>query len=290
MESETKLPRDRLEGQVALVTGAGRGIGRAIAERCAAAGMRTALLARSRDQLEETAEGLRAAGGEALVLPADVTEPARMAESVARLKQTWGDIHLAVAAAGILSSIGPLWETDPDEWRDDLLVNVFGVYCTCRAVVPHMVAAGRGRVIALVGGGVHAPFPHVSAYAAGKAGVMRLVENLAVELDAAASPVRVLAVTPGFIRTGMTEQFAASERGRRWMKPMAERLETGRDTTPDHVADLVIATAGGRLDAFHGRFLSAPQDAPRLDRLPAEGQRLAGTDGRKLRIEGFEKR
>jgi len=278
----------KLSGQTALVTGAGRGIGRAIAERLGQAGMRTALVSRTESELQEVAQAIGRAGGEALVLPADVLLPETVHRAVAQVHERWGRLDLVVNNAGVLGSIGPLWETDPGEWRNDLQVNVLGVYNGCRYAVPVMMEQGSGRIVNLVGGGTHRPFPYVSAYAAGKSAVMRLTENLAVELDRAESPVRVFAMTPGFIPTRMTEQFARTERGRRWMDFMAERLEKGDHTTPDHAASLVAAIATGDLDAFHGRFLSAPHDAPGLQDLLAEGEQIAanGSTDRLLRVLG----
>ena len=263
-----------LKGRTGIITGAGRGIGRRIAERCAGDGMRVALVARTDSELAETARGIEAAGGTAMVCPADVTDLAALRRIVSRVLRTWERIDLLVNDAGVLKSIGPLWETDPVEWRTDLEVNVFGVYAGCRAVVPAMTAAGGGRVVNMAGGGTHGPFPYVSAYAASKAAVMRLTENLAFELDRAGANIKVFGLTPGFVPTGMTRQFAATDRGRRWMDFMIRRLESGDHTTPDQAAAVVAAIARGQLDAFHGRFLSAPDDAPRLAELQAEGTDL----------------
>ncbi len=281
------MTRD-LSGRNGIITGAGRGIGRRIAERCAADGMRVALVARTESELTETAREIEAAGGTAMVCPADVTDLATLRRIVSKALRAWERIDLLVNNAGVLKSIGPLWETDPVEWRADLEVNVFGVYAGCRAVVPAMMAAGGGRIVNMAGGGTHGPFPYVSAYAASKAAVMRLTENLAFELDRADANVKVFGLTPGFIPTGMTRQFAATDRGRRWMDFMIRRMEAGDHTTPDHAAAIVAAIARGELDAYHGRYLSAPDDAPRLAELPAEGARLGDTDRRRLRIMGYE--
>ena len=261
----------RLTGTTAIVTGAGRGIGRTIARKLAAEGMEVALLARTEEQLHETAELIAADGGEgkAMVLPADVTELDDLREAVHMVRNAWGRIDLLVNNAGVLGAIGPLWETDPASWRRDVDVNVYGVYAACSVVLPVMLEAGAGRIVNLSGGGAASPFPFVSAYAAGKCAVTRLTENLALELDIAKQPVRAFAVTPGFIRTAMTEQFEQTDAGRKWMDFMIDRFARGDDTTPDHVAAVVAAVAAGELDAFHGRFLDAPRDAGRLAELAA---------------------
>ena len=275
----------RLNGKVGIVTGAGRGIGRAIARKLAAEGMQTALLARTEEELHETADLIAGDGGDgkAMVLAADVTDFAGLQRAVELVLSAWDRVDLLVNNAGVLNAIGPLWETEPEDWRNDVDVNVYGVYAACRAVLPVMLERGAGRIVNMAGGGAGGPFPFVSAYAAGKSAVTRLTENLAVELDALERPVRVFALTPGFIRTEMTEQFERTDAGRRWMDFMVERFEKGDDTSPEHAAAVVAAVAAGELDAFHGRFLNAPQDAPRLRELAAAG---GGPDGeaRTLRI------
>jgi NAD(P)-dependent dehydrogenase (short-subunit alcohol dehydrogenase family) len=277
-----------LAGQVGIVTGASRGIGRAIAAELAARGMRLVLVAHGRQELAQAAAELEAAGAEVMAMPADVTHFAALQVTVTHVHQTWERIDLLVCSAGRLSAVGPLWETDPAHWRADLDVNLSGLYLTCRAVVPVMVAQGSGRVVNLVGGGTHRPFPFVSSYAAAKAAVMRLTENLDLELQMTRTPVSAFAVTPGFIHTEMTEQFRTTEEGRRWMGTMAERLARGEDTDAGHAARLIAAIAAGRLDALRGRFLSAPRDEPRLEALIAEAGRIREGPERTLRIQGWE--
>jgi NAD(P)-dependent dehydrogenase (short-subunit alcohol dehydrogenase family) len=276
-----------LTGHVALVTGASRGIGRAIAEHLAAAGMKVLLCARSSEELGAVARAIADAGGEAALSVTDVLDFADVQQAVDLALDRWGRLDLVVNNAGSLAAIGPTWQTDPREWGQDVTVNVLGVYHGCRAAIPVMIRQGAGRVVNLVGGGVHTPFPNASAYATSKTAVMRLTENLQVELASEGEPVRVFAMTPGLIRTRMTAQFVETERGRRWMDHTGSRLREGKDVTPEAACTLVAALAGGDLDSLAGRFLSAPQDAADLDGLRAEGARLAqGSDDRLLRILG----
>jgi len=276
-----------LAGTVAMVTGAGRGIGRAIAEHLAGLGVKVLLCARSTDDLGAVARAIDDAGGEAAISVTDVLDFNDVQQAVDLAVDRWDRLDLLVNNAGSLAAIGPLWQTDPAEWRQDVTVNVLGVYHGCRAAVPVMLARGGGRVVNLVGGGTHTPFPNASAYAASKTAVMRLTENLQLELAGAGEPVHAFAMTPGLIRTSMTEQFVATDRGRRWMQHTGRYLEEGKDVTPEAACRLVAAIARGHLDGFAGRFLSAPQDAADLDALRAEGSRLAlGSDDRLLRILG----
>ena len=276
-----------LTGHVALITGAGRGIGRAMAEHLAGQGMRVLLCARSADELGEVAKAIADAGGEAAIALTDVLDFDDVQQAVDLALARWDRLDLVVNNAGSLAAIGPLWQTDPREWQQDVTVNVLGVYHGCRAAIPAMIARGGGRVVNLVGGGVHTPFPNASAYAASKTAVMRLTENVQFELAAAGEPVHAFAMTPGLIRTRMTAQFVETERGRRWMDHTGSRLEEGLDITPEAACTLVAALATGDFDFLAGRFLSAPQDAADLDALRHEGSRLAeGSDERLLRIIG----
>lgn len=273
----------QLAGQTAIVTGAGRGIGRRIAEACAVAGARTVLVARTEAELVQTAENIKAQDGEAAVVPADMTDAARVREVVQVVDRELGGCDLLVNAAGRLASIGPAWEADAESWWRDVEVNVRGVWLPCQEVLPGMVARGRGRIVNMVGGGTASPFPFVSAYATAKAAVMRFTENLAWELDHEGAAPRVFALSPGFVRTAMTQQFADSEAGRRWMGFMAARFERGEDVSPDLAATVVVAVGAGKLDALHGRHLRADRDHDRLDALATEAPDR-DDDWRRLRL------
>lgn len=281
---------DKLQGQVALVTGAGRGIGQAIAVHLAAAGMKVGVASRTESQVAETVAMITDAGGEALALSVDVLDHEAVQAAVTRVLDRWERLDLLVNNAGSLAAIGPLWETEPTLFAQDINVNICGLYHGCRAAIPAMIQAGRGRVINLVGGGTWAPFAYAGAYATSKAAVMRFTENLAVELDAADTPVRAFAMTPGLVRTAMTEQFLGTELGQKWMGHTGKYLEQGGDVPPEFAARLVAAIASGRLDAYHGRFLSAPDDADQVDALVAEAGGLADDpDHRCLRIVGWSR-
>src|SRR3954447_7801062 len=140
-------PFGRLHGGVALVTGAGRGIGQVVATALAAAGASVALLARSAAELAATAELIEDAGGVAATAVADVTDAAGVAAAVAGLRRQLGPVDVLVNNAGILGPIGPLWEVDGDDWWTTMDVNVRGLVRCSQLVLPEMVARGRGRII-----------------------------------------------------------------------------------------------------------------------------------------------
>lgn len=275
----------RLQGQTAVVTGAGRGIGRAIALRCATEGAHTVLVSRTEAELLQTARLIEEAGGRAAVAPADVADATSVQDLVAMVERDLEGCDLLVNGAGRLAAIGPAWQADPENWWRDVAVNVRGVWLPCRGFLPGMSVRGRGRIVNLVGGGTAAPFPFVSAYATSKAAVMRFTENLALELDLQSAAPRVFALNPGFVRTAMTEQFADSEAGRRWMGFMAERFEASEDVSPDLAARMVATIGAGSLDALHGRYLQAEGDIDRLESLARQAAADPDDGWRRMRLE-----
>ena len=191
-----------LKEQVAIVTGANRGIGRAIAQGCAEEGAKVALVARTASTLEEVAAEIRDGGGQALAIPTDVTDGASVKAMAKQAEAELGPVDLLVNNAGAFYAIGPTWEVDADTWWSDVTVNLLGVFLCCREVVPEMVARKRGRVINLIGGGTDFPLPYGSAYAAGKAALNMLTRNLAAEF---APRVRVNAISVGGVATDALE-------------------------------------------------------------------------------------
>src|SRR5579883_1775490 len=213
---------EALAGQVAIVTGGGRGIGRAIAEALAAAGAAVTITARSADQLDETAEGIKIAGGRVLAIPADVTDRAAVERVVAETEKQLGPITLLVNNAGASGTAGLLWEVDPDEWWDAMAVNLRGPFAFCRAVLPTMVAHGRGRIINVASLAGVISVHYASAYMTSKTALVRLSECLA--LETAEYGVSVFVIDPGGVSTVMTTNFFCSPSGRAWLPEYGKNL------------------------------------------------------------------
>jgi 3-oxoacyl-[acyl-carrier protein] reductase len=227
-------------GGVALVTGGGRGIGRGIALELATAGMRVAVSARTRAQVEETA---REAGG--LAIEADVSRAEDAERMVAETERELGPIDLLVANAGtMLSEDRAAWRLDPAEWWNVFEVNVRGVYLVNRAVIPGMIERGRGRIVNVASGAAYLPGSASTAYAASKAAVNRYSETLANQLEPHGIPV--FPISPGLVRTAMTEGSFPDDAP--W-------------TPPELAPRLVRELAAGRFDALSGRYLHAEHDA-----------------------------
>jgi NAD(P)-dependent dehydrogenase (short-subunit alcohol dehydrogenase family) len=250
--------RADLEGTVAVVTGAGRGIGRAVAERLAAAGAAVGLVARSAVQLEEAAASIWEKGGRAITLTADVTEPGSVEQMMARVQLTLGPVDLLVNNAGKCDAIGPLWEVDPDAWWGDIRTNLLGTALCSRAVLPSMVARRSGRIVNVSSYAAVRPSPSMTAYGSAKAAVVHLTNSLAAETKEYG--VSIFAITPGTVRTALTEQLTDSAAGRQWLPPIPPE----RWLSPERVAQLVVSLATGKADRMSGRFIHVLDDVADL--------------------------
>jgi NAD(P)-dependent dehydrogenase (short-subunit alcohol dehydrogenase family) len=253
-----------LAGQVALVTGGGRGIGRGIALALAEAGATVAVLARSAVQLHDTVEAITRACGRALSCPADVTDRTAVEAAVAEVERRLGPVDLLVNNAGVGGPIGPLAEADPEEWWRAVEVNLRGPLLCSRAVLPGMLARRRGRVVNVASGAGNRAIAHLSAYVTAKTALIRLTENLAAEVSAAG--VSVFAIQPGTVRTAMAEAVLNSLEARRWLPWLAEMFERGQDVPPERAGQLVVLLASGRVDRLSGRFLAVEWDVEALAR------------------------
>jgi len=247
-----------LSGQIALVTGAGRGIGRAIAVALARGGADLILLARSASELDETAAQVRDSGREAFSLVADVSRRADVQRAVAAGLARFDHVDILVNNAGTQPPIGPLVENDPAEWTHTVAVNLFGPFHCIQAVLPGMVARRRGKIINLSGGGATGPRPNFSAYAASKAAIVRLTETLAEEVRP--YNIQVNAIAPGAVNTRMLDEvlMAGEAAGDELAAAQSRQVQGG--TPPELAAALVVFLASDASDGLTGKLISAPHD------------------------------
>ena len=250
----------KLEGQVAIITGAGRGIGRAIALAYAREGARLALAARNEAELEETAAAVSELGGEAITVRTDVTSQIATERLARRVAQHFGRIDVLVNNAGISGPVGPLQSNDIAEWVDTINVNLTGTFLMCRAVIPVMLQQGAGRIINLSGAGVANAWSNMSAYCSSKAAVVRLTEVIAQELDG--KGITVNALGPGSVHTSMWERMTeqAAEAGAEFIHQLGQRVLSGGGASIDDCAELAVWLASGESGALTGRIISATAD------------------------------
>jgi NAD(P)-dependent dehydrogenase (short-subunit alcohol dehydrogenase family) len=252
------LDTTELSGRVALVTGGGRGLGRAYAYVLAKAGMLVAVVARSTDQVMETAAQISAAGGQALAVTADVSDRQAVAEAVRTVEQQLGVVNLLINNAGISTPLGPLWEVDPDEWWRSMEINVRSILLCSAAVLPNMIAHRQGRIINVASGMGTISMPYFSAYITSKTAVIRLSEVLAAETQE--HGVGVFAIDPGLVRTGMSEYLVESVDGRKWLPWGSNFFVDSVDIAPEVSAQLVLRLATGYADKLSGRLIIANDD------------------------------
>jgi NAD(P)-dependent dehydrogenase (short-subunit alcohol dehydrogenase family) len=253
-----------LHGQVAIVTGGGRGIGRAMAFALAESGAAVAVVARSPDQIEETVSAIRRNGGCALALPVDVTDEAAVEGMVAAVEQQLGPVDLLVNNAAFLGQAGPIWEVDSEIWWRVMDVNLRGCFLCSRAVLPGMTARRRGRIVNVSSGASNNPWRYMSSYAISKAALNRFSEILA--LETADYQVAVFAMNPGLVRTAMTDQTFSPE-WQKWDDLIPRLMDKGSDIPPERAAHLLLRLAAGEADSLSGRMINIHED---LDKMIAQ--------------------
>lgn len=236
--------------KVALVTGAGSGIGKATALALARHGASVGLLSRTSEEVEAVAGEIRRQGGAALALAADIADEASMREAVDALAGTFGGLDIVVANAGINGVWAPIDDLKPAEWDETIAVNLRGTYLTLHLTVPYLKKAGEGVIIVVssINGTRTFTTPGATAYSATKAAQLAMVQQLALELGKAG--IRVNAVCPGAIETSIdenTEQRGADGSGIPVRWPEGDiPVSRGEPGTADEVADAILFLASSK--------------------------------------------
>jgi len=252
----------KLKNLNALITGGSQGLGKAIAEHFLREGANVVLCARGEPELTATWAELAAKfpAQKVFAKRCDVANEMQVHDLVAFALRELGSLEALVLNAGIYGPMGPTESVSLDEWRRALEINLFGVLLPCRAVIPHFKKVGRGKIVVLSGGGATNPLPNISAYAASKAAVVRLMETLAEELKA--FHVDVNAIAPGALATRLVDQVLAAgpdkvgaaffEKNQTWKEKGAVPLELG--------ASLAVYLASAESDGITGKLISAQWD------------------------------
>jgi NAD(P)-dependent dehydrogenase (short-subunit alcohol dehydrogenase family) len=225
---------------------------------------------------------LRAIHDRAIAVQADITDRAAVDRMVAEAEARLGPIDFLVNNAGAADVIGPIWETDPDDWWREVEVNLRGPMLCARAVLPGMIARRRGRNLNMASGVGLTPFPYTSAYACAKVALIRLTDCL--QEATAQHGVMVFATSPGRVRTALVEGMENSEAARRWLP----RVVPGHPdyaampwAQPERIADLCVRLALGDGDALAGRFIHVLYD---FDEMRARADEIARDDLYQLRL------
>ena len=197
-----------LNGKVALVTGASRGLGEGTARALAKQGAKVMVLARDGDLAQTVAREIVAAGGRAEVLACDVSDYPAVERAVADTRQRLGGLDILVNNAGVIDPIASIAASDPAAWARSLQINLVGAYFVVRAVLDGMLAAGGGTIVNVSSGAAHRPLEGWSAYCAGKAGLWMMTQSIA--LETAGSGIRIFGFAPGTIDTDMQVKIRAS--------------------------------------------------------------------------------
>jgi NAD(P)-dependent dehydrogenase (short-subunit alcohol dehydrogenase family) len=254
---------NELKGQVAIVTGAGRGFGRAIALRLAAEGAAVTVTARTRAELDETVAQIAAAGGQAQAIAADVTNREQVERVVFETRERFGALTLLVSNAGVADPYGPIWSVDPERWWEAQAVHIRAPMLFLRAALGAMVEAKRGRAILVSAAAAHRTAPGLSAYCVGKTAQARLTQLVASETKD--HGVSLFAIDPGFVFTELARHTMTSPDAQRWLPGMVERLKD-LQSRPEGDRDLArcaqrcVDLASGRYDALSGSYMELDDD------------------------------
>jgi 3-oxoacyl-[acyl-carrier protein] reductase len=252
----------KLKNVNTLITGASQGLGKAIAGHFLREGANAVICARGEKELFATRDELakQFPAQKVFAKTCDVSNEAQVNDLVAFTLRELGPLHVLVLNAGVYGPMGATESVPLDEWRRAMDINLYGVLLPCRAVIPLFKKNGRGKIVVLSGGGATNPMPNISAYAASKAAVIRLVETLAGELK----PFRVdiNGIAPGALKTRFVDQVLAAgpekvgaaffAKNKQWAQTGAVPLELG--------AKLAVYLASAQSDGITGKLISAQWD------------------------------
>jgi NAD(P)-dependent dehydrogenase (short-subunit alcohol dehydrogenase family) len=249
----------RLDGEIVLITGAGRGIGEAVAHAFARSGANLVLTARTEREVDQVARETAKLGVKTIALPGDVSKQADIRTIVAAALDRFGRIDVLVNAAGVYGPIGPFVENDLDHWTAAIETNLLGTVFAIHAVLPQMLARRKGVIINFSGGGAVQPFPRFSAYATSKAAIARLTETISEEVKE--SGIRINAIAPGSVNTRLLDQVlvAGESAGTAFYAKALEQKATG-GTPPARAGELSVFLACSTGEGISGRLISAVWD------------------------------
>ncbi len=250
----------KLDGKVAIITGASKGIGRAIAKTFAKEGCNLVTVSRNFDEIRKAAEELGKFGPEVLPLACDVSVPKDVKEMVKETIKRFGRIDIFVNNAGIYGPFGPFVDNDLEMWKKAIDINLMGTMICTKYVLPYMIRSGKGKIINLSGGGSGGPAtPTISAYVTSKMAVVRFTEVIAEEVKD--HNIQVNSIAPGAVNTRLLDQVlgAMGKVEKKFLERSLKQRETG-GVPPEKAADLALFLASEESDAVTGKLISAVWD------------------------------
>jgi NAD(P)-dependent dehydrogenase (short-subunit alcohol dehydrogenase family) len=247
-----------LAGQVALITGGGRGFGKAIALRLAAEGASVAVMSRTQPEVSQTVAEIQAAGGSGFAVRGDVTCPGDVDRVVRATTEKFGPITLLINNAGIPGPFAPTWAADPDEWWFAQEVHTRAFFMFVRRILPSMIERRFGRIIAVSAIASYRVDFAMSAYCVGKTSQNRLVQFVAAEVKEFG--VSAFAIDPGFVITELAEITMRDPGAQRWKTDMIEHLKARKADANskldlDRCAQRCVELASGRYDELTGSYI-----------------------------------
>jgi 3-oxoacyl-[acyl-carrier protein] reductase len=243
----------RLDGRVALVTGASRGLGGGVARALASHGAAVMLLARDGAAADAVARDIVASGGRAEARACDVADYAKVAHAVAATRQRLGGLDILVNNAGVIEPIGEIATSDPTAWASSIQINLVGAYNVVRATLEGMLKAGGGTIVNVSSGAAHRPLEGWSAYCSGKAGLAMMTS--AIALETAERGIRIFGFSPGTIDTDMQVKIRASGMN------AISRIPRGELSPVEHAVRGLVHLCDGASDDLIGKDVSMRDEA-----------------------------
>jgi NAD(P)-dependent dehydrogenase (short-subunit alcohol dehydrogenase family) len=272
-----------IDSSVALITGGGRGLGRAFAIALAQHGVKVAITGRTEAEIQATAHAITESDGRAIAIAGDVTDRQTAEQTVARAEAELGPIDLLINNAGMLQALGVVADIDADDWWREVEVNLRGPFLFAKAVLPGMIVRRRGRIINVASGAGLQAIATGSAYCVSKAALIRLSETIALETSAYG--IATFAIHPGTVRTPMNAYLHDAEAvGRsapelqQWFRQL---YADGKDTPIERPVELILTLASGRADVLSGCFLDTHND---IDALIADAEAIQRDERLRMRL------
>jgi 3-oxoacyl-[acyl-carrier protein] reductase len=269
-----------LTGQVALITGGGRGFGKAIAMRLASEGAAVAVTARTQAELDQTVEEIKSAEGRGFAVSGDVTRPEDVTRVVLATAEHFGPITLFVNNAGIPGPFAPIWDADPAEWWFAQEVHLRAFFMFVRELLPSMMARRNGRILAVSAIASYRVDFAMSAYCVGKTSQNRLVQFLAEEVKQFG--ISAFAIDPGFVITELAETTMRDAGAQRWKADMIEHLKARKadansNLDLDRCAQRCVDLASGRYDELSGCYFELKDNLDEMLRKARENRNISIT-------------